>query len=748
MVLLKTPLYHLLIPSIVAHGIALFVYSKINVADTIPLKVVFTSPADFAKCVNIKSHITVTFSKIMDSTTVSNSTFFLEDSVRNPVAATVSYSAKSRTATLIPSASLIYNGRYNLTVKGGTTPHVIKDNLGIHLPADFVWKFTASPPPEAPPDEGTGGPILVISSALNPFSRYPVEILRAQGYNGFEAKDMSELTTNVLDSFDVVVLGDVNTSGLPSGLPDSDLTILTKWINAGGTLVALHPDITNTGLMNLLGITPTGSTISDGYVLVDTSRGKPGAGIVGQTIQFHGAADIYNLSGATSLATLYSNAATTANHPAVTMKSVGINGGKTIAFAYDLAKSVILTRQGNLAWAGVSRDGQAGPIRSDNLFFPSYIDFSKIQIPQADEQQHLLTNIILLSNLHKKPMPHLWFLPNGYKAAIVMTGDDHNLGIYPGSTGTELRFNEYMSMAPNDSMSLDNWISVRGTSYIFNYTPIHKDSTVYYQNQGFEIALHPTTDGLNFSNNSLNSALKTGLYLIHIQIPTMSSPVSIRMHCLPWSDWASQPKIENTLGIRFDENYYYWPGSWVQNRPGMFTGSGLPMRFADADGTIIDCYQSPSVITDESQMDIPFHVQTLLDNAVRLGYYGVFSVNMHTDTAIHIGSNQIIAAAQQRKLPVVSAKQMLNWLDNRNGTKFGPMKWVNSQLSFTVTTIAHHLQIMVPFNSATGSLMQVTENGLAHSFTQQTIKGISYGVFAASTNSYVATYSSSPLPSR
>ena len=740
----KTALYHLLIRAIVAPGIVMIITSPIEGPETLPPKVLFFSPSDLATDVNIKSYMTVTFSKIVDSATVSHSTFFLADSTGNPVGATINYSTKSMTATLIPSTPLSYNRRYTLTLKGGIKSPVIKDNLGLHLPADFVWKFSTSPPPEPPPDEGNGGPVLVISSALNPFSRYPVEILRAQGYNGFEAKDISELTAHVLDSFDVVVLGDVRTPGLRP----SDLTILTDWINAGGTLVTLHPDITNKGLMRLLGITPAGSTLSDGYLLIDTSRGKPGAGIVGQTIQFHGTADLYNLSGATSLAKLYSNARTSANHPAVTKNSVGTNGGQTIAFAYDLAKSVILTRQGNPAWAGASRDGQPGPIRSDNLFFPSYIDFSKIQIPQADEQQNLLTNIILLSNLHKKPLPHLWFLPNGYKAAVVMTGDDHNLGTYAGSTGTALRFNEYMTMAPNDSMSLDNWISVRGTSYIYNNTPIPNDSIAYYQNHGFEIALHPNIDCLNFTNTSLNSTLTSELSLIHFQIPAMSSPVSSRTHCLPWSDWASQPKIENALGIRFDLNYYYWPGSWVKNRPGMFTGSGLPMRFADADGTIIDCYQSPSVITDESQMDIPFHVQTLLDNAVNLGYYGVFSVNMHTDTAYHIGSNQIIAAARQRRLPVVSAKQMLNWLDNRNGTRFGPMKWVNNQLSFTVTTRAHHLQVMVPFHSATGSLIQVTENGLAHPFTQQTIKGISYGVFTASTHSYVATYSSSPLQSR
>ena len=36
--------------------------------------------------------------------------------------------------------------------------------------------------------------------------------------------------------------------------------------------------------------------------------------------------------------------------------------------------------------------------------------------------------------------------------------------------------------------------------------------------------------------------------------------------------------------------YYYWPEVWMQNRPGMFTGSGMPMRFADIDGSLIDVY--------------------------------------------------------------------------------------------------------------------------------------------------------------
>ncbi len=688
--------------------------------------------------VSVFSSISATFNESIDTTTVNTTTVELSDG-GSAIPGTVSYTVSSRTATLVPSSQLAYSTTYTVTVKGGSSG--IKDLAGNAMVSDFVWSFTTSPPPSAPPDQGTGGPILIISDSVNPFSRFPVEILRAEGYNAFNAKDISEVRLNpaLLDTIDVVILGQMPLTG-------PDVTLLTNWVDSGGTLIALRPDA---GLHTLLGITSAGGTLADSYLLIDTSAGKPGAGIVAQTIQFHDTADLYTLNGATKLATLYSGASTpTTNHnPAITLKNVGINGGQAIAFTYDLARSVVYTRQGNPAWAGQNRDGQIQPTRADNLFFPTWIDFNKVQIPQADEQQHLLTNIILLGNLHRKPLPHLWFLPSGLKAAVVMTGDDHNLNLYPGSTGTEGRFNEYMSLSSdNSATAVLDWKAIRGTSYIYNGTPIPDDSVAYYQSKGFEIGLHPTTYCLNYTLASLNSLITNQLSQLEVQIPSMTPPVTNRTHCLPWSDWSSHPKVENSLGMRFDVNYYYWPASWIQNRPGMFTGSGMPMRFADLDGSLIDAYQAPSVMTDESGMDIPFNINTLLDNAINLGYYGAFVMNMHTDTAIHIGSNEIIASAVARNIPVISAKQMLTWLDNRNGTVFGPMTWLNNKLSFTITTSARNLQAIVPFNSATGTLINVTENGSAIPFTPQLIKGIQYGVFSAGSNSYVAIYSSTPLP--
>ena len=67
-------------------------------------------------------------------------------------------------------------------------------------------------------------------------------------------------------------------------------------------------------LAGLLGLTSAGGTLADGYLLINTST-APGEGIVDETIQFHGTADLYTLNGATAVATLYSNPTTATSNP-------------------------------------------------------------------------------------------------------------------------------------------------------------------------------------------------------------------------------------------------------------------------------------------------------------------------------------------------------------------------------------------------------------------------------------------------
>jgi hypothetical protein len=210
-----------------------------------------------------------------------------------------------------------------------------------------------------------------------------------------------------------------------------------------------------------------------------------------------------------------------------------------------------------------------------------------------------------------------------------------------------------------------------------------------------------------------------------------------------WSDWATQAKVALNHGIGLDANYYYWPPGWVANRPGFFTGSGMPMRFVDTDGTIIDVYQAATQMTDESGQTYPFTSDSLLNGAVGAqGYYGVFTANMHTDTASHPGSDAIVNSARTRGVPIVSARQMLAWLDGRNASAFSGLTWNGTALDFSIAvgSGANGLEAMVPAASAGKTLTSITRNGTPITFTTRTVKGIVWAVFPALPGTYQASY--------
>jgi hypothetical protein len=316
----------------------------------------------------------------------------------------------------------------------------------------------------------------------------------------------------------------------------------------------------------------------------------------------------------------------------VTLRGGIGSGGSAAAYTYDLAQSVVYTRQGNPAWAGQARVGQGGPIRAGDMFYggatfdpkPDWVDLNNVAIPQADEQQRLLANIILYLNQSKKPLPRFWYFPFGNKAAVVMTGDDH--GSFYGGSATSLRFNDFIA-ASTAGCSVANWQCVRATAYLFPQitasNPLTDSQAAGYTAQGFEVSVHvdssPTCS--DWTTAALNSQYTSFLGSLSSQFPSLASPQTHRMHCIGWSDFDSQPLDELQHGIRFDTSYYYWPPSWVNDVPGMFTGSGIPMRFADRTGNIIDVYQATTQMTDESGQSYPLHINTLLDNALgQTGY--------------------------------------------------------------------------------------------------------------------------------
>jgi hypothetical protein len=590
----------------------------------------------------------------------------------------------------------------------------------------------------APPGQGTGGPILVITNSGDPFSRYLAEILQGEGLNAFDVVDLNALTQAQLNGHQVAVLAQ-------TPVTDAQVAQLTSWVEGGGDLVALRPDAK---LGPLLGLGADGGDLAEGYIKVDTGS-APGTGITGATMQFHGTADRHTLAAGTrAVAMLYANSTAATPDPAVTLRNVGPNGGQAAAFTYDLTRSVVWTRQGNPAWAGDKRDGQIDPTRPDDLFFgakagdiqPDWVDRDKIAIPQADEQQRLLANLVTEMSRDRLPLPRFWYLPRGEKAAVVLTGDDHGTG------GTRGQFSTYLAESPA-GCSVAQWECIRSTSYLYPSTPISDEEIAGWQHAGFEVALHLSTGCLNFTRASLRDNWSTQLPAFRANFPSAAAPRTNRTHCITWSDWAGEPIVEAENGVRLDTNYYYWPGAWVQNQPGLFTGTGFPQRFADVNGALIDVYQATTQLTDESDIDVGAHIRSLLAGALGAnGYYGVFTANMHTDASDNPGADTIIAEAGARGVPVVSAAQMLTWLDGRNGSSFGSLSFSGDALSFSVQRAdgADGLQAMLPLDGPTGRLAGLTRGGAPVPTTTQTIKGVAYAMFDADAGGYVATYGAAP----
>src|SRR5437879_11823622 len=109
-------------------------------------------PANAATGVAINGKIAVTFSKAMDTSTITKATFALkqgsnpkeDDDEGEEVAGTVSYTGV--TATFTPAGNLAPNTAYTATI---TTR--AKDLAGNALATDFSWSFTTGATPNTTP---------------------------------------------------------------------------------------------------------------------------------------------------------------------------------------------------------------------------------------------------------------------------------------------------------------------------------------------------------------------------------------------------------------------------------------------------------------------------------------------------------------------------------------------------------------------------------------------------------------------
>jgi hypothetical protein len=704
------------------------VFSVTSTPDDPPSPTV-TQPSANTFGVDRSKPIKAAFDRPMDSGTVTNSSVRLFDSSNVAVSGTASYDAASHSVVFTPSSPLSYNGKYTVRLSDS-----IADNNGEELGEEYTWTFTVGSQLLTDVNEGPGGPILVVTASADKYGKYYAEILRTEGLNYFEVKDISAVNTGVLSGYDAVVLAE-----MPLTQPQADM--FSSWVTDGGNLVAMRPD---KKLAGLFGLTDAGTTRTNQYFKVNTLV-APGQGIVSDSMQYKGAADNYTAGSATVVADLYSTASLPTVNPAVTTKSVGSKGGMAAAFTFDLAKSVIALHQGNPAWAGQNRDGD-GAIRTNDMFFgarsgdvqPDWVDLDKIHIPQADEQQRLLANILTEATEDRRPLPRFWYLPGDYKAAMVMAGDDHAL---TDNVGTERIFSNWLNESPKDC-ELAAWECVRASGYVYSGSALTPSRALQFHNWGFGVADHAPDSGGCASFTSYSDLLSrtnagyTDFYNKYTTLPTQKTG---RYHCYVWSDYDSVPRVDETVGVRYDLNYVTFPPSWIGTRPAIITGSGMNMRLTDADGDILNVQQG--VTNFENTVTGSAAINTVLANATGSnGFYGIFGTHYDMSDSYH---TTLFNAAKANGVPIISSEQALEWLDGRGSSSFKDFSGTAGQYSFAIeaATGSQGLRAMMPIADQGGSLTGITMDGSAVSYQTQAVKGVQYAVFDGQPGAYTATYS-------
>jgi glucose/arabinose dehydrogenase len=579
--------------------------------------------------------------------------------------------------------------------------------------------------------QGAAPPILLVVNSLsaNPYGPYLGEILKAEGLNSFSVAELSTLTSGTLFGAQVVVLAETT-------LSSAQALLLSNYVSAGGRLVVMRPDAQ---LLPVLGLSAEPSSTNEGYFAINQPSSF-GNGFPSTTLPFHGQAQHYTPStGAQVLSTVYSNATTATSFPAV------VRYQNTVTWTYDLARSIVFTRQGFPANAS-DRDGQP-PYRTVDIFFNA-IDRDKVPIPYADVQMRMLARSIgdLLSDV--MPVPRMWYFPGTNKTLVVLTADAHAnpQSFYDTEIATVESYGGRISIYANGGS-------------------LSASTAASWRSRGHEVGMHPA--GAQ-TGSTLTTAFQNNLAWFTSTLGFAPSTTT-RTHQVEWQGWVDAAKVAANAGITLDTSYYTWGPAitYLDGRQahGYINGSGQPMRFVDEAGVIVPVYQQVTSLIDEGLITTDFseHLtpaaatavsRQIIDNS-QAGDYAAVTTQFHVDyfgfSDVRAWATATMDYARSLGIPMWTAERWANYTTARRGTTITNLSWSDAsrEMSFSVTVpVGSETQsVALPHHFSGFGLTNLTVDGSAVTGLQQQITGRATTFFSVTAGSHnvVAIYAT-PLP--
>ena len=337
----------------------------------------------------------------------------------------------------------------------------------------------------------------------------------------------------------------------------------------------------------------------------------------------------------------------------------------------------------------------------------------------------------------RKPLPRFWYLPNGHRAAVVMTGDDH------ANNGTSRPLQPALRRQPGGLLGRELGVSARHLVHV----PADAASPMRRPRRSMRRASKSACTSTPSCLTDFTLARSTRL--LHRTdsrtstsvTPILPAPVTKRHHCIVWSDWATGAKVQLANGIRLDTTYYYWPRRLGADRPGSLH------RLGDADALCRSRRHAdrrlPGRHADDRRVGPAISVHgrhAARSRHRRRRAYGVYTVNAHTDDGDHRRIRRTSSPPRwSAACRSCRRAQMLTWLDGRNGSSFGSMTSPRQHPEFHGDAgrrrqrPARHGAVAL---RATALLTTCAAAAPTCRTKSMTVKGFEYAVFPATSGSY------------
>jgi hypothetical protein len=360
----------------------------------------------------------------------------------------------------------------------------------------------------------------------------------------------------------------------------------------------------------------------------------------------------------------------------------------------------------------------------------TWYDPGRLPVPQADELQRFLANVVI--DAAEQPLPRLWYLPGLHKSLMVNTGD--------GEDNYGAQFDAVLA----DAASYGGKFSVYLRDFGVANTTAAKEAQ--WRAAGHEVGVHVYADGLEGAGAEAYLDFAYSRVVGALQLKFGHLARTARNHTIDWTGWVDMARIEAAHGTQLDTNYYHYLNGAVVDplaANGYFTGSGLPQRFIDEDGQLLNIYQAATQWPDEWFADNGFTAQQAVDamkamfeSAETHGYYSAFVNNVHPvryygADITHDWAQAIWQYCQAHDIPMWSAEMLLDFTLARTASRFENIVYAAGTVEFDYLAGADgfDLTLMLPTEWQDDRLEQILVDGAPIEYAVDIIKGVSYALF-------------------